>query len=259
MERSSISNSLAAQPELVAIAVLVLGVVAARLASAGCGYLLNALDRRMARMTTTETSALSPRIIDVARKFVFWLVIILAVAIAVRTLGVADATGINDSIIALIPNALVGLVIVVAGHLLGLLASNLLVQLSENIPAESLAPRLLHGAIFTIAVVMGLQHVGIDITFITRLLLILVAIIGGGLMLAFAIGARQHVANLLARREVNRLNVGEKICVDDVEGSIVDVYSTGVDVATRKGIVSIPAARFAETKVLRLRPDGDDG
>ena len=55
---------------------------------------------------------------------------------------------------------------------------------------------------------MGLQHVNVDITFVTQLVLILVGTVSAGLMLAFSLGARRHVANLLARRELSRLAIG---------------------------------------------------
>ncbi|NNF16405.1 MAG: mechanosensitive ion channel, partial [Gammaproteobacteria bacterium] len=106
-----------------------------------------------------------------------------------------------------------------------------------------------------VAIVMALQHVGIDITFVTRLLLILVAVVGGGLMLAFAIGARCHVANLLAHRELSRIAVGEYIRIDEVQGKVVEIHNTAVDIATAEGIATIPAARFAEVNVLRLSED----
>lgn len=260
MEETFLSRNLAAHPELVAIGVLVLGFFVARLASLALGNALGALDRRMARLTTTESSAFSPRMIALSRAFVFWLVLILAVMLAVRRLdGGGASLGLNDNAIAFIPNALIAFAIVVAGHLLGLLASNLLIKLNEDLPAESFGPRLLHGAIVVVAIVMGLKHIGVDITFVTRLLLILVAVVGGGLMLAFALGAKRHVANLLAHREVGRLAIGQRIRVDGVEGSIVEIHSTGVDVATKEGIASIPAARFAELCVLRLREDEHGG
>lgn len=254
MGGSVLTNTIAAHPEWSAILVLVVGVVAARLASGAVGYGLGELDSRMARITTSDTSALSPRLIALSRTFVFWLVIILAVALALRLLGAGgDSVSLNNIIIDFVPRVLVAFVIVVAGHLLGLLASNLLANLNSDMSAESIGPQMLHGVIVAVAVVMGLQHLGVDITFITNLLLIIVAISGGGLMLAFALGARRHVANLLARRELNRLTIGEHIRVDDIEGQVVEIYNTSVDVATKEGLASIPAARFAETSVTRLR------
>ena len=80
---------------------------------------------------------------------------------------------------------------------------------------KSAAPRLLYLAIMAVAVVMGLQHVNVDITFVTQLVLILVGMVSAGLTLAFSLGARRHVANLLARRELSRLAVGDRVKIGD--------------------------------------------
>ncbi len=244
-------DDLTARSELVAIAILILGVVAARLASMATGGILGFLDRRTARLATTERSVISPRLIRVTRAIVFWLILILAVSYALRVLGVGGISTMVSAVIDFIPQLLVGFTIVVAGHILGLVASHVVAELSDEITTESLGPRLLHGAIVIVAIVMGLQHINVDISFVTQLMLIVIAIAGGGLMLAFALGARQHVANLLARRELTRLSVGDRIRVDDVDGEVVDIHTTGVDVATNEGVVSVPAARLAETSVLR--------
>ncbi|MDX1406425.1 MAG: hypothetical protein R3192_17975, partial [Woeseiaceae bacterium] len=205
MSESIFSIDFAARPEIVALGTLIIGFIVARMASAGVGLGLSALDKRTARVATTEASVLSPRLITFVRSFVFWLFLIFAVAVALQLLGLGGMSAILDVVIAFIPQALVGFIIVVAGHLIGLLVRNLVTHLDTTLTADSFVPRLLHGVIVVVAVVMGLQQVNVDITFVTRLILILVAVTGSGLVIAFALGARQHVANLMAHREIARL------------------------------------------------------
>ncbi|MBT8079268.1 MAG: mechanosensitive ion channel [Gammaproteobacteria bacterium] len=243
-------DALAARDELVAVAILVLGVIAARLLSVAVGAILDFLDRRTARLTTSEKSVISPRLVRIARTIVFWMVIILAISYALRVLGIGGIATMLNAVITFVPQLLVGLMIVVAGHVVGLIVSHVVANLSEDMTASSLAPRMLYGAILIVAVVMGLQHIDVDISFVTQLMLIVIAVAGGGLMLAFALGSRQHVANLLARRELSRLAVGDRIRVDAVEGEVVDIHATGIDIANDEGIVRVPAARLAETSVL---------
>lgn len=243
-------DELAARDELVAVAILVLGVIAARLLSMVTGAVLGFLDRRTARLTTSENSLVTPRLIRIARTIVFWLVIILAISYALRVLGIGGIGTVLNAVIAFVPQLLVGLMIVVAGHVVGLIVSHVVANLSEDMTARSLAPRMLYGAVVIVAVVMGLQHIDVDISFVTQLMLIVIAVVGGGLMLAFALGSRQHVANLLARRELSRLAVGDRIRIDAVDGEVVEIHATGIDIANDEGIVRVPAARFAETSVL---------
>ncbi len=251
-------DDLVARSELVAVLILVLGAIAARVASVAAGAFLGFLDRRTSRIATTDKSLVSPRLIKISRAIVFWLVIVLAISYALRVLGVGGLSAMLSAVIDFVPQLLVGLTIIVIGHIVGLVASHVVANMSDDITITSLGPRLVRGAIVVIAIVMGLQHINVDISFVTQLMLIAIAILGGGLMLAFAIGARQHVANLLARRELSRLAVGERIRVDGIDGEIVDIHSTGLDISTSEGVVSIPAARLAETHVLR-HAEADQG
>ena len=239
-------------PELTAIAVLIVGFVAARLASMAVGRLMAALDRYLARTSTTDTGALTPRTIRVTRAIVFWAVLIFSVAVALKFLdSTAGLQGVGTLVIVFLPQILIAVAIIVAGHLLGLLASSVLAGVTDEEAEDAVGPRILYGVVVAIAIVVALQHIGINITFVTRLILVIVAVVGGGLMLAFALGAQRHVANLLARRELARLEIGEKIRVGNIEGTIVEIHSTAVDVATDKGIASIPSSQIAEIGVLR--------
>lgn len=247
-----------ARNEVIAVAILVLGVIIGRLAAVAAGALLDFLDRRAARLATTEKPLISPKLIRVIRAVLFWLIVVLAISYALAVLGVEGLPTRLTSVMDFIPQILVGFTIVVAGHVTGLLASHVVSNLGSEITPSSLAPRLVYGIIVVVAVVMGLQHVQVDISFVTQLLLIAFAVVGGGLMLAFALGARQHVANLLARRELLRLAVADRICIDGVEGEIVNIHATGVEIATEEGVVSVPAARFADANFVKLiQVDGD--
>jgi hypothetical protein len=259
MDESSITSGIASRSELIALAILIVGFVVARVASMIVGRILDGLDRHAARFSTTETTVLSPKVVSVTRAFVFWIFVVLAVLFSLRHLGVGGVSVGLNSVIQFTPKVLVAISIVIIGHLLGLIAGHLLSRLDDDIASDSIGPRLVHGSILAVAIVMGLQHISVDISFITRLILILVGTVSAGLMLAFALGARQHVANLLARRELSRLSIGDRIRVDGVEGDIVDLYSTGLDIATEDGIASIPAARLAEKGVLRRAETDDSG
>ena len=252
MDKATVPLDLLARPELVALATLVGGIVIARLASLGVGALLGAVDRRAARLTTTEAGLIPPGLLRLSRVFVFWLVVAGSVLLALRVMDVVGLPELLNSVLSFMPKLFVAFSIILAGHLLGIFSAQMLSRLADGWSARSAVPRLLYLAIMAVAVVMGLQHVNVDITFVTQLVLILVGTISAGLMLAFSLGARQHVANLLARRELSRLAIGDRVRVGVVEGSIVDIHSTAIDVATAEGIASVPAARLAEKGVLRM-------
>lgn len=252
MDEASTALGFASRPEVVALVTLLGGIIIARLASVGVGALLRAIDRQSARLTTSEEGLIPPGLVRVSRVFVFWLLVAGSALLALRVMGVGGLPELLNSVLSFMPKLFIAFSIIVAGHLLGLFSAQMLSRLSDGWSPKSAAPRLLYLAIMAVAVVMGLQHVNVDITFVTQLVLILVGTVSAGLTLAFSLGARRHVANLLARRELSRLAVGDRVKIGDVEGNIVDIHSTAVDLGTEEGIASVPAARLAEEGFIRI-------
>jgi preprotein translocase subunit YajC len=258
MAEASTPLDLVSRPEVAALVTLIGGIIVARLASLGVGALLNTVDRYSARLTTTEDGLIPPGLVRLSRVFVFWLLVAGSVLLSLRMMGIGGLPELLNSVLGFMPKLFVAFSIIVAGHLLGLFSAQMLSRLVDGWSPTSAVPRLLYIAIMAVAVVMGLQHINVDITFVTQLVLILVGTVSAGLMLAFSLGARQHVANLLARRELSRLSIGDRIRIGGIEGNIVDVHSTAVDIATEDGIASVPAARLAEEGVLRMPRTADD-
>ena len=259
MDETSAPLSLASRPEVVALVTLIGGIIIARLASLGVGALLLAIDRQSAKLATTEESLIPPGLVRVSRVFVFWLLVAGSVLLALRVMGIGGLPELLNSVLGFMPKLFIAFSIIMAGHLLGLFSAQMLSRLSDGWSSKSAVPRLSYLAIMAVAVVMGLQHVNVDISFVTQLVLILVGTVSAGLMLAFSLGARRHVANLLARRELSRLAIGDRVNIGGVEGNIVDIHNTAVDLATEEGIASVPAARLAEEGFIRIpRAPEDD-
>ncbi len=66
--------------------------------------------------------------------------------------------------------------------------------------------------------------------------------------LAFALGARSAVANIVAARYVNQLcRPGQEVRIDEIRGTVVELTSTAVVIEMAEGRVIVPAARFHES------------
>ena len=241
-----------------AVLVMVVGLILARLAERGAKRGIEALDNWMARQSTADATPASATTFALIRGAVFWLVIVAAVFAALRVLGIGEFGVVFDGIAEFVPRLLIALVIVVAGHLLGLLARELLPTISDAFRRDTIVPRLAHLSVLLLSVLIAIQQLGIDISFITQLVLLLLLVTLGGMSLAFALGARTYVANLIARTDLNRFSVGDRIRIDGMEGVIVHIHGTGLDLSTASGIVSIPAAKFSEVPVLRIAEESDD-
>jgi small-conductance mechanosensitive channel len=239
-------------PEIVAIVVLVAGLVLARFVRKWVGALLASLDERFARLTVSGVGIVTPVLVKSMQLVAFWLVVAIAVVFALSLLDIAQISSAVDGLFAFLGRILIGLMIVAVGHFIGVLSREAIERFAEPSGAYDFLARFVYGVILLVAVVMGLAQLNIDTSFITQLLLLVIAIVLGGLALAFALGARSQVENILAQQELRRYTVGERIVIGDVEGTIVAFNATSVDVETSRGVVAIPAMRFAQCDVLKI-------
>lgn len=246
-------------PELAALGVLVLGAVLGRLASVLARRILSGTDRIAARFGGRERSLFSPAVQQTTSVTAFVVVLALAVIVAVRLLDIDQLSDWLDGVLAYAPRLVLGLVVIGAGIVLGTLVRNLCASLLAQGDPNALLPRLAQVGVVLIAFVTGLQQLGIDISFITQLSLIVLAAVLGGLSIAFALGSRQYVANLMAQSELARYSTGERLRIDGDEGEIVEIHRTGLTLATQEGLLAIPAARLSSGHVLRVSPahEGD--
>ena len=241
-----------AYPELAAVLVLVLGMVLGKLAELAVRRILDLAQALVGRYGTHDQSLVSPVFKQGFAMIVFATVQVFAVVIAVRILDITQLTAWLESVLAYVPRFVLGLFIIGIGNVLGALLRTLTASVLARGDAQAPLPQLVHVSVVVIAVITGLQQIGIDISFIVQLSLLVLAAVLGGLSLAFALGARQYVANLLARSELSRYAAGERIRIDEAEGVIVEIHRIGLTLATEEGHVAIPASRLANGPVLRL-------
>lgn len=239
-------------PGLIAVLVLLLGFVAGRLAEAAVRRSLVLADRLAARYGTRQQALFSPAFQRACGLLAQGLVLVIAIVVAVRLLDIEQLSGWLDAALAYAPRLVVGLFIIGIGNVLGALLRNLAAGLMAGGDVDALVPRLVHASVVIVAVVTGLEQVGIDMSFVTQLSLILLAAVMGGLSIAFALGSRQYVANLMAQPELARYATGERLRIDEDEGVVVEIHRTGLILATEDGLVSVPAARLATGRVLRV-------
>jgi small-conductance mechanosensitive channel len=97
------------------------------------------------------------------------------------------------------------------------------------------------------ASVMAINQVGIDIQFLTNLVIIVIAALLFGAALAFGIGASTSVSNILGSFYLQKsYKEGNRVKIADIEGIIVKISPTEVHIKTKSGRVIVPAKTFNE-------------
>ena len=239
-------------PTLLGASILLLaGWVVARLLRAGtnrAGGNINRLLDRVFRSGRLAQIRLSARMLSALADVIFWLTLFVFVSIAARAAGLTTFATWLDRVVANLPNLVAGVLIIVVGFLIGAIVRDLA---TATRPASRSAQGLLIGkaaqiAVIVVALVIGLDQIGIDVTFIVTVLAIAIGVLLGGFAIAFGFGARGFVANLIAARDLKReIEPGQVIRFGAVEGEVLEITATTIVLATKEGRSRIPAGIFA--------------
>lgn len=251
-------------PHLVtAVALGLLGWLAARVARVLVRRLGTAINRIVAQLPFRHSGlfSLSPTAVRVLGDFAFWLVAFLFL---VGVASVLELTMVSDWLARLagfLPAVLAGGLIIV----IGIAASILLGQLSAAAAAPAgpvrshLLGRTVQVTVLAVAIVLGVGQTGLDMTLPVALIIVLAGSVGGALTLAFALGARDLVRDLIGAHGMQQhCELHQRVRIDDIEGEIVDLTATGVILATPEGRVLVPGRVFHERAIVLLAPVDND-
>jgi len=250
-------------PEAVAaLVILVAGWLAARLVrtltlrSAG---LLNRSIATIGARAGARLSGLREASVRMIASILYWLVLLFFIAAATHVLGLTLFAGWLDQIIAYLPKVVSGVFIIVAGVVLSNIARDSILGAFASLPAAQRG-YLARGAqvvTLTLLIIVGLDQVGVDVTVITTVLAIVIGCVLGGLSIAFSLGARVYVSNLIGAHYLSReYREGERVRVGGQEGVILGITSVAVILETPEGRLNVPARLFSEEATLLIAGTG---
>jgi hypothetical protein len=244
---------------LTAAAVLIVGWLLARVirdlvqrALRSMDWLFGRLSARSAERSQALTRATSRAISSV----VYWSVLLIFAANALRILGGQLFERWTANLLSYLPSAIGGVVIIVLSLIGGTLARHILEQASVGlgIGQSSLVGRLAQGVIVITGVVIGIDQFGVNVNFLIQLSTVTAAAVFGGIALVFALGTRQHLANLIGAHYVRKHYApGDYVRVGAFEGRIVEITDGCVFLETEHGDVSVPAQHFSQEPFVKLR------
>lgn len=247
-----------------AVVLMIVGWLAARLLRAGLiklGNSLNSVLERLGRPAGSKGMRLSRKLVGLIGNVMFWVVILLFAAMATRVARLDAFSGWLDRVVAYLPTLVAGGLIVLTGYLLSTLIRDVVstAMTSAGSAQNELFGFAAQSAVFLTAVVIGLDQIGIDVTF---LIILLAVLVGGTLLslaLAFGFGARDFVGNLIAAHHVQRmLERGQFARVGDAEGRVLEITPTSVVLLTSGGRLLVPAKQFQERSALIMLDDEDE-
>lgn len=241
-------------PKLI-IALVVLGI----------GYLLARLTKYLViRLMNYISQLISQRFKNINLKegadflgtAFFWLIILATFLTITDILGLSIITTGIESMLRYTPNILAAILILFAANIIGKLIADLILSVSVRIgfPYGKTFGRITRYLILLTAIIIVIDQIGIEVTFLINLISIVLAALLFGASLAFGLGARTSISNILAAFYVRKLyKEGDAVKIGKIEGKIKKIESTFVLLDAEVGEIAIPAKEFNETKSVLIK------
>ncbi len=253
-------------PELLgAVLIVIVGWLVARLVRATIRGLGTRLNRGLEQWLRAERAArlrLSPTMLRLIGTAAFWIILLLFLTLATDMAGLEGVAEWLREVLRYLPTLLFGVMIIVAGHLIGLLVRDLLLEAlaSAQVEQRELVARLAQTATFLTALIIGVHQVGVNISFVTLVIAVALGSVLLAFSLAFGLGARTLVANLIGTHYLRRqFQPGVRVRVGGIEGEILEISPTNVVIETDEGRACVPAKHFGENVAVLLTGERDDG
>ena len=250
-------------PRLVtALLIMACGVAVAYLLRIIIGRVVAGLDRLIPSRrlrASLRTVAIGRPASEMVGTVVFWFVILLFLASATETIGLPLVTSWLSGAARYLPGVLSALLIALAGLAVGVFLRDLAISAlaRAGVPNSRALGRLLQTVVVLVCVMIAVDQLGIDTTLLTALIVTLlgVALLGGAV--AFGLGARTEVSNILASHYLQKTyKVGNRVRIGDLKGEVLQITPTAVVLDSGEGRVTVPAKRFSEEASVMLEGGG---
>lgn len=233
-----------------ALALLVVGVVVAvllRFAVVRISAFI--LARLRGRRGLAEGETRLHRVPRLLGTLLFWFVLLFFLAAGIESLGISAVSAILQDLRTFLPDLLAATVVIVVSIVLADVARSGVHRAAArfDLGKPEFAARLVQLAIWTIAAMIAINQLGIESTALLILLAVLFGSAFGASALAFGLGAKSAVANIIASHYARKsYATGYRIRIDGIEGEIVEITRTHVLLKTPQERVFVPAHRFSE-------------
>lgn len=248
-----IERALAYLPNVIgAIVLTVVGWMVGRLLRAFVRRLADGVVASLGRLpgsSDLQRSGAHSTVVELLAGGVYWLVVMVFFLAAVHLLQLPFLGSLVAETTAYLPHVVAASMMILVGYVAGGIARGAIARAtrSSGVAYGDLLGRMMQTAVLLVALVVAVDELGIDNTFLVMASGIFLAATLGGAAVAFGLGARTSVGNLLASHYVQRnFRPGHVVRIGAIEGRILEIGETSVVIETSEGRVHIPARLFSE-------------
>jgi small-conductance mechanosensitive channel len=234
---------LLAPKALMAVLVLVIGYVVARLVASA----VTAISERLGLQRAAESGGLvqSMKQVGIERTvpqivgtIMFWLLMCVFLVASFDILDMPALTGAMEKVIAYIPKLLVATFVVVLGLLLAAFLKGVIATSADRV-GITFAPQLATACYWVLALltfIAAFDQLQINFKLLDQAILIAFGALALGFGLSFGLGGREVVAGILAGYYVRqRLHTGDRVQVGGYEGIVREVGPVATIIETQEG------------------------
>jgi len=238
---------------LIAVGLVFLGSILGRVLGAGsrraARAMLDRLGRRGKGAAAVGAEQLGQAVSVLVGRFVYWLILLVFIAVGLEVLGLPVVSRAGERLATYLPDAFTALAIVFVGVVVASLAGGVVAAsaASAGVTYAGAVGRAVQGGFVILALLLGLEQIGMHGEYFLVLLWIVIGVLLGGAALAFGLGARTAVSNIIGAHYVAQMyQVGQTVRVGELEGRIVRTTANAVVLDTPAGLVQVPARLFSE-------------
>ena len=181
--------------------------------------------------------------------FVFWTVFLFFIAGATEVLGLAVLSTWLSGVAFFVPRIAAAILVILAGSLVANFVRDAIrtASATANVAYGEALAQVVRTVLIAVAVLIAVNELGIDVTILTVTLGVMLGATFGGVALAFGLGARTAVSNIIGSHYLRQLlRVGQTVRLGMVQGEIEAITPTAVVLKTADGRVIVPAKEFSE-------------
>jgi small-conductance mechanosensitive channel len=171
-------------------------------------------------------------------------------------LGLSLITTGIESVLRYTPNIFAAILVLFAANILGKLISEFISTISVKIGFShgNTFGRIAQTLVLLTAIIIVVDQIGIEVTFLITMISITMAALFFGAALAFGLGARTSISNILATFHVRKIyKEGDYIKIGEIEGTIQKIESAFIILDAETGQFAVPGNEFSETKSLLIK------
>lgn len=236
----------------IAAALLVAGLAAAWVARAVVRRVVLLVDRlapRVGLRSSLRRVGLERPAGEILAALLFWLILLLFVSSALDVLGLPVLSIWVQAVAQYLPRVLAGLLIGLAGIVAGVFLRDAASAAAHaaGLTYGTVIGRLLQMTVLVVSALVAIDQIGINIAVVSQFLVVLLASAFLGAAIAFGLGARIIVSNILACHYLRQsIRVGHRVKMGQEEGEVDEITPTSIVLLKDGSRVIVPAKLFVE-------------